>query len=46
MPSAPLRRAWGCRRPLGGFPQGSEGEDIAQGTDWRFLNELKQELKG
>jgi NitT/TauT family transport system substrate-binding protein len=29
-----------------GMIQNSPQKIIAQGTDWRFLNELKKELKG
>jgi NitT/TauT family transport system substrate-binding protein len=28
-----------------GFIKSSPNQIIAQGTDWRFLNELKRELK-
>jgi NitT/TauT family transport system substrate-binding protein len=29
----------------GGMIQSSPNKIIAEGTDWRFLNELKRELK-
>ncbi len=29
-----------------GLIKTSRGKIIAQGTDWRFLNEVKKELKG
>ena len=34
------------RRHEGELVKASPHKIIAQGTDWRFLNELKKELKG
>ena len=42
IPSASTRFA--CTR--GGMIKSSPQKILTQGTDWRFLNELKQELKG
>ena len=39
-------RFWALRLHEAGFIKSSPKKIIAQGTDWRFLNELKKELKG
>jgi NitT/TauT family transport system substrate-binding protein len=39
-------RFYALRMREGGLIQSSPQKLIAQGTDWRFLNELKKELKG
>ena len=39
-------RFYALRLPEAGMLKSSPQKFIAQGTDWRFLNELKQELKG
>jgi NitT/TauT family transport system substrate-binding protein len=39
-------RFYALRLHEAGMLKSSPQKFIAQGTDWRFLNELKQELKG
>ena len=39
-------RFYGVRLHEAGYVKSSPAKIIAQGTDWRFLNELKKELKG
>jgi NitT/TauT family transport system substrate-binding protein len=39
-------RFWALRLREAGFIKSTPQKIIAQGTDWRFLNELKKELKG
>jgi NitT/TauT family transport system substrate-binding protein len=39
-------RFWALRLHEAGMIKSSPKKIIAQGTDWRFLNELKKELKG
>jgi NitT/TauT family transport system substrate-binding protein len=39
-------RLYALRLHEAGMLKSSPQRFIAQGTDWRFLNELKQELKG
>ncbi len=39
-------RFWALRLHEAGMIKSSPQKIIAQGTDWRFLNELKKELKG
>jgi NitT/TauT family transport system substrate-binding protein len=39
-------RFWALRLREAGIIKSSPSRIIAQGTDWRFFNELKQELKG
>ena len=39
-------RFYALRLQESGFVKASLQKIIAQGTDWRFLNELKKELKG
>jgi NitT/TauT family transport system substrate-binding protein len=39
-------RFYGLRMHEGGLIKSDPKKIIAQGTDWRFLNELRQELKG
>ena len=39
-------RFYALRMREGGLIQSSPQKLIAQGTDWRFVNELKKELKG
>ena len=39
-------RFYALRLREAGFIKSSPDEIIARGTDWRFLNELKTELKG
>jgi NitT/TauT family transport system substrate-binding protein len=39
-------RFYSLRLQEGGLIKSSPSKIIAQGTDWRFLNELKKELKG
>jgi NitT/TauT family transport system substrate-binding protein len=39
-------RFWALRLHEAGVIKSSPQKLIAQGTDWRFLNELKKELKG
>jgi NitT/TauT family transport system substrate-binding protein len=38
-------RFWALRLREAGIIKSSPSRIIAQGTDWRFFNELKQELK-
>ena len=44
--SADTLRFYALRLHEGGFIKTSPQKLIAQGTDWRFFNELKKELKG
>jgi NitT/TauT family transport system substrate-binding protein len=39
-------RFWALRLQEAAIVKSSPQKFIAQGTDWRFLNELKKELKG
>jgi NitT/TauT family transport system substrate-binding protein len=39
-------RFWALRLHEAGMIKSSPQKILAQGTDWRFLNELKKELKG
>jgi NitT/TauT family transport system substrate-binding protein len=39
-------RFWALRLREAGIIKSSPSRIISQGTDWRFFNELKQELKG
>jgi NitT/TauT family transport system substrate-binding protein len=39
-------RFYGLRLQEAGMIKSTPQKIIAQGTDWRFLNELKKELKG
>ena len=39
-------RFWALRLHEAGLIKSSPKKIIAQGTDWRFLNELKNEVKG
>jgi NitT/TauT family transport system substrate-binding protein len=39
-------RFWSLRLHEAGLIKSTPQKIIAQGTDWRFLNELKRELKG
>jgi NitT/TauT family transport system substrate-binding protein len=39
-------RFWSLRLHEAGFIKSGPNKIIAQGTDWRFFNELKKELKG
>ena len=39
-------RFWALRLREAGFIKSTPQKILAQGTDWRFLNELKKELKG
>ena len=39
-------RFYALRLHEAGMIRSTPQKIIAQGTDWRFLNELKQELKG
>jgi len=39
-------RCYALRLHEAGMIKSSPQKIIAQGTDWRFLNELKKELKG
>jgi len=39
-------RFWSLRLYEAGLIKSGPNKIIAQGTDWRFLNELKRELKG
>jgi NitT/TauT family transport system substrate-binding protein len=39
-------RFWALRLHEAGLIKSGPNKIIAQGTDWRFLNELKKELKG
>jgi NitT/TauT family transport system substrate-binding protein len=39
-------RFYSLRLHEGGMIKSSPQKVLAQGTDWRFLNELKKELKG
>ena len=39
-------RFYALRLHEAGLLKGSPQKLIAQGTDWRFLNDLKRELKG
>jgi NitT/TauT family transport system substrate-binding protein len=39
-------RFYALRLHEAGMLKSTPQKIIAQGTDWRFLNELKQELKG
>jgi hypothetical protein len=41
----PPLRFYSLRLHEGGIVKSSPNKIIAQGTDWRFLNELKRELK-
>jgi NitT/TauT family transport system substrate-binding protein len=41
----PPLRFYSLRLHEGGTVKSSPNKIIAQGTDWRFLNELKRELK-
>jgi NitT/TauT family transport system substrate-binding protein len=42
----PATRFYALRLHEVGMIESSPQQIIAQGTDWRFLNELKKELKG
>jgi NitT/TauT family transport system substrate-binding protein len=39
-------RFWDLRLQEAGIIKSNPQKIIAEGTDWRFLNELKKELKG
>ena len=39
-------RFWALRLHEAGLIKSGPNKIIAQGTDWRFFNELKRELKG
>jgi len=39
-------RFWALRLHQAGMIKSTPQRIMAQGTDWRFLNELKRELKG
>lgn len=39
-------RFWSLRLYEAGLTKSGPNKIIAQGTDWRFFNELKRELKG
>jgi NitT/TauT family transport system substrate-binding protein len=39
-------RFWALRLREAGIIKSSPSRIISEGTDWRFFNELKQELKG
>jgi NitT/TauT family transport system substrate-binding protein len=39
-------RFWSLRLYEAGLIKSGPNKIIAQGTDWRFFNELKRELKG
>ena len=39
-------RFWALRLHEAGLIKSGPNKIIAQGTDWRFFNELKKELKG
>ena len=43
---APLHRFFALRMHEAGVIKSAPKKLIAQGTDWRFVNALKQELKG
>jgi NitT/TauT family transport system substrate-binding protein len=44
--SGPSLQVAACELHGAGMIKSSPRRLIAQGTDWRFFNELKQELKG